>query len=123
MPKVSIVMPVYNAERFLRLAVDSMLNQTFTDFELILVDDCSKDNSWGIMTEYAAQDSRVVLVRNEQNLGEAARVTLATSTRRGEYIAVQDADDISMPDRLERRGEVSGYPSGSRRSCQSCQEN
>ena len=83
MRKVSIVMPVYNAERFLRLAVDSMLKQTYTDFELILVDDCSKDNSWNIMTEYAAQDTRVVLVRNPQNLGDGGeRVTRATSRRR-----------------------------------------
>jgi hypothetical protein len=93
-------MPVYNAERFLREAIDSVLNQTFTDFELIIADDCSKDDSWQILTEYAAADKRVVLVRNEQNMGEAGARNSGLRVARGEYIAAMDADDVLLPNRF-----------------------
>jgi glycosyltransferase involved in cell wall biosynthesis len=93
-PKISVVMPVYNAEQFLREAVNSVLHQTFSDFEFIMVDDCSKDNSWSIMMEYAVQDRRVVLVRNTENLGEAGARNAGHKLAQGEYIAAMDADDI-----------------------------
>jgi glycosyltransferase involved in cell wall biosynthesis len=99
-PKVSVVMPAYNAERFVREALDSVLNQSFSDFELIIVDDCSKDGTWQILTEYAAADPRVVLVHNEQNLGEAGARNSGLQVARGEYIAAMDADDVLLPDRL-----------------------
>jgi glycosyltransferase involved in cell wall biosynthesis len=100
-PKISVVMPVYNAERYLRPAIESILNQTFTDFELIAVNDCSNDNSWAILSEYAERDSRMVLVNNSENLGEAGARNAGNRLIRGEYMAVQDADDISLPNRFQ----------------------
>lgn len=102
-PKVSVTMPVYNAEPFLREAIESILNQTFQDFELIMVDDCSTDKSWQIMNEYAAKDPRIVVFQNEQNLRSARTRNRALSAVRGEYIAVLDSDDVALPQRLERQ--------------------
>ena len=99
-PKVSVVMPVYNAEKYLREAIDSILRQTFDDFEFIIVNDCSKDTSWDIMQEYARRDPRVILIYNAQNLGEAGARNVGMAQARGQYIAAMDADDVSMADRL-----------------------
>ncbi|MBI5668680.1 MAG: glycosyltransferase family 2 protein [Chloroflexi bacterium] len=99
-PRVSVVMPVYNAERYLREAVTSVLNQTFDDFEFIIVDDCSKDGSWVILQEYAARDPRIRLLRNAGNLGEAGARNAGVQQARAEYVAAMDADDILFPDRL-----------------------
>jgi glycosyltransferase involved in cell wall biosynthesis len=99
-PKVSVVMPVYNAERYLGEAIDSVLRQTFDDFELIMVNDCSKDGSWAIMQEYARRDPRIVLVHNAQNLGEAGARNAGAKQARGQYLAAMDADDINLVDRL-----------------------
>lgn len=98
--KVSVVMPVYNGERFLREAINSILSQTFPDFELIIVDDASVDGVWQILTEFAGQDSRIALIRNERNAGEAGARNRGLAAAQGEYIAIQDADDISLPERL-----------------------
>lgn len=70
--KISVLMPAFNAEMFLREAVDSILNQTFGDFEFVIVDDCSTDATRQILEEYADRDSRVKLFRNEVNRGIAA---------------------------------------------------
>ena len=99
-PKVSVVMPVYNGERYLQLAIDSIRNQTFTDFELIIVDDASKDGTWPLLMANAQQDARIVLVRNVQNAGEAGARNRGLLEVRGTYVAVQDCDDISFPQRL-----------------------
>ncbi len=99
-PKVSVVMPVYNGERYLQLAIDSILNQTFTDFELIIVDDASKDRTWSVLMENAQRDARIVLVRNVKNAGEAGARNRGLQEVHGEYVAVQDCDDISFPQRL-----------------------
>jgi len=93
-------MPVYNGERFLREAIESILNQTFTDFEFIIVDDGSTDNTWQILQDYAANEPRIVLVRNGTNLGVARSRNRVLALARGEYIAVMDADDVSLPERL-----------------------
>jgi len=100
MPKVSVVMSVYNGERYLREAVDSILNQTFTDFEFIIIDDDSTDSTWRILTAYAAKDSRMVLIRNEDNIGLTRSLNRGVAVAGGEYIARHDADDISLPERL-----------------------
>lgn len=102
-PKVSVVMAVYNGERFVREAVESILNQTFTDFEFIIIDDGSTDDTWRILTEYAAQDSRIILIRNEKNQGIASSVNRGLARARGKYIARMDADDVTVPERLARQ--------------------
>lgn len=99
-PKVSVIMSVYNGSKYLRESVDSILNQTFTDFEFIIFDDCSTDDSWEILNSYAELDSRIVVRRNERNLGLTKTLNQALSLARGDYIARQDDDDISFPNRL-----------------------
>jgi len=101
MPKVSVILPVYNAEKYLAAAIDSILNQTFTDFELLLVNDGSTDSSETIIQRY--NDPRIVYVQNEQNEGLIYSLNKAIDLARGEYIARMDADDIAMPARLEEQ--------------------
>lgn len=102
-PKVSVIMPVYNAEHYLKESVESILNQTFQDFEFIIIDDCSTDRSWQIIGEYAARDPRIVALQNEQNLKDAGTRNRGMDIAKGQYLAVQDADDISLPERLEKQ--------------------
>lgn len=102
-PKVSVVMSVYNGERYLRGAVDSILNQTLRDFEFIIVDDASTDDTWQILTAYARRDSRVALARNEENIGLTRSLNKGLALAQGEYIARMDADDISLPERLKKQ--------------------
>ena len=100
-PKVSVVMSVYNGERYLRESVESILAQTFTDYEFIVVDDGSTDETWDILNSYT--DSRLVLLRNESNMGLPASLNRGLAIARGRYVARQDADDFSFPHRLERQ--------------------
>ena len=97
MPAVSVITPVYNGERFLRAALDSLLNQTYQDWELVIVDDGSTDGTPGILAEYS--DHRIVKVR-QPNSGEAAARNAALDRARGEYIAFLDADDLYLPGAL-----------------------
>jgi len=101
-PKVSVVMSVYNSSCYLREAVDSILNQTFTDFEFIIIDDCSTEPQVGeILSQYEQQDQRIKLLQNETNLGLTKSLNKGLSQAQGEYIARMDADDISLPNRLK----------------------
>jgi glycosyltransferase involved in cell wall biosynthesis len=100
-PRVSVVMAVYNEMRFLDEAVTSILTQTLNDFEFIIIDDYSTDGSWDKLQSYREQDKRIVLVRNEQNIGLTKSLNRGFSLVRGKYIARQDADDISLPERLK----------------------
>lgn len=100
-PKVTVLMPVHNGEKYLREAVDSILGQTFRDFEYIVVDDASTDRSYEIARSYT--DPRVVLVRNERNLGLTVSLNRGLELARGEYVARMDCDDVSLPERLERQ--------------------
>lgn len=102
-PKVSVVMSVYNGEKHLREAVESILNQTFRDFEFIIVDDGSTDSTWKILTGY--DDPRIVLVRNQENAGLTKSLNKGLQLAKGKYIARQDADDASLPERLEKQAE------------------
>ena len=97
-PKVSVVMSVYNGERYLRAAIDSILNQTFSDFEFIIVDDGSVDLSADVVRSY--KDSRIRFFKQE-NSGLAAALNRSIELAKGEYIARMDADDISHPSRLQ----------------------
>jgi len=100
-PLVSVLMPAYNGEPYLIEAIESILNQTLTDFELVIIDDGSTDATWSILQEYAAQDRRIVLERNANNLGLIKTLNKGLSLVRGNFIARMDADDISLPERLE----------------------
>jgi len=102
-PLVSIVMPVYNAAEFLRESLDSILSQTYCNWELIAVDDASSDNSYQILMQYADADSRIKLYKNRNNLGVSKSANKAISKAKGEYIARMDSDDIMFPDRLEKQ--------------------
>lgn len=99
--QISVVMPVYNGEQFVAKAVESILNQTFNDFELIIIDDKSTDNSVKIIKSF--DDSRIKLIQNERNFGIATSLNKGIKYARGQYIARMDADDISYPNRLEEQ--------------------
>lgn len=101
--RVSVVMAVHNGERHLREAVDSILGQTFRDFEFIIIDDASTDGTPGILTDYARRDQRIRLLRNETNLGPYPSGNRGLETARAPIIARMDADDISAPERLARQ--------------------
>ena len=101
MPTVSIIMCAYNAEAFLREAVDSILAQTLRDFELIVIDDASSDRTPELLAEYS--DPRIRVIRNPSNLGPGAARNRGLRLARGKYIAVQDADDASVPNRLAQQ--------------------
>ena len=94
-------MSVYNGSRYLQESVESILNQTFTDFEFIIIDDGSTDNTGEILTKYAESDRRIKLFQNEVNLGLTKTLNKGLKLARGKYIARQDADDISLPNRLQ----------------------
>ena len=97
-PVVSVVMPIYNSAKFLALAIDSILAQSFPDFELLIIDDASTDNGADIINCY--QDLRIRYVKNEKNVGVAASRNCGIKLARGEFIAQMDQDDIARPNRL-----------------------
>ena len=101
MPKVTVLMPVYNAAKFLRDAVGSILKQSFSDFEFLIIDDGSTDGSQSIISSY--KDSRIKFVQNEKNFGVAKTLNRGLDLSRGEYIARMDADDISKRHRLRKQ--------------------
>lgn len=101
MPKVSVIMPAYNGEKYIKTAVDSILNQSFTDFELIIINDASTDATEDILLSYG--DERIVYLKNGKNLGVAGTLNRGLSVACGEYVARMDADDISEPERLEQQ--------------------
>ena len=100
-PLVSVVMPVYNGEKFLSEAIESVLAQTFADFEFIIVDDGSSDRSAQIVRSYAKSETRIRFIQQERNLGHADARNRGHELATGEYIAVMDCDDICLPRRLE----------------------
>lgn len=100
-PKLSVVMAVYNGERFLREAVESILSQTYSDFEFIIFDDCSKDGSAAILRSFT--DPRLRIHTNEKNIGLTNSLNKGLAVARGKYIARMDADDISLPTRFAKQ--------------------
>ena len=97
-PKVSVIMPMYNEEKYLSESIESILNQTFKDFELIIIDDCSTDNSIEIVESY--KDKRIRLIRNKVNLGTVRTRNVGLKIAKGKYVAIMDSDDVSLIDRL-----------------------
>src|SRR5687767_3766504 len=103
-PLLSVVMPVYNAEKYLKQAISSVMKQTFRDFEFIMIDDCSTDSSFEIMQKFAKRyPKKIKVFQNDKNIKQAITVNRAIKMARGEFIARMDADDISLPDRFERQ--------------------
>ena len=100
-PDITVLMPVYNAEKYLREAISSILQQTFTRFELLVIDDGSADASVQIIRSF--HDPRIRFVQNEKNMGISATLNKGIGLSRTELIARMDADDISYPDRLEKQ--------------------
>ena len=94
-------MSVYNGEKYLREAIESILNQTFTDFEFLIVNDGSTDSSLEIILSYP--DERIRVIRNDRNIGLTKSLNKALQQAKGEYIARQDADDISLQNRFEEQ--------------------
>lgn len=101
-PLISVAMPVYNGEKYLAEAIDSILAQTFEDFELIMIDDGSTDSSLKLLQEYQKKDSRIRLITRE-NRNVAATLNEIIFLARGKWIARMDQDDIALPQRLERQ--------------------
>lgn len=109
-PSVSVLLPVYNAEQFLSDAILSILEQTYGDFELLVIDDGSTDRSAEILRSYAAKDSRLKLLSRE-NRGLCATLNELIELAKGKYVARMDADDICEPDRFQRQVEfLDGHP-------------
>lgn len=106
--KISVIMPAYNAESTLAHAAQSILNQTWKNIELIIVDDCSTDETWNVANSIALSDPRVILLRNVANVGPYVSKNLALRVATGKYITGQDADDWSHPQRLQRDMELLG---------------
>lgn len=100
-PLVSVLMPVYNGEKFLKEAIESILNQTFSNFEFIIIDDCSTDRSAEIILSYA--DNRIKYFKNEKNAGITSTLNRGIELAAATYIARMDADDISHPERLQKQ--------------------
>lgn len=99
-PKLTILLPVYNGEEYLPAALESCLGQSFGDFELLAIDDGSSDATWEILRLYARRDRRLRPVRNPRNLRLIATLNRGLALARGEYLARQDHDDLSLPGRL-----------------------
>lgn len=100
-PKVTVLMPVYNTEKYLREAIDSILNQTFKDFEFLIINDASTDRTREILQSY--HDPRIKVINNRKNLGLAKSLNKGLKIAKGKYIARMDADDISLPERLKKQ--------------------
>lgn len=100
-PIVSVVFRAYNCERYISQAIESILSQTFQDFEIVVVDDASTDRTPALLQAYAQQDVRIKVITNKTNQGPVRTMNISLQHARGEFIAVHDSDDISLPHRLE----------------------
>jgi len=99
--KVSIITPLYNSSRFVAEAIESAINQTYQDWEMIIVDDCSTDNSVDIVKQYQQKESRIKLYRLQKNSGPGTARNKAIKEAKGDIIAFLDSDDIWLPNKLE----------------------
>ena len=106
MPLVSVIMAVYNDEDHVAAAIESILAQTFTDFEIIIVDDGSQDRSPQIARDYMDRDGRIRLIQLERNQGPAAARNRAIAAAKGEFVAGMDSDDVCLPERLRKQVEL-----------------
>ena len=100
---ISIIMAAYNAERTIEQAVTSVLNQTYTNFELLIIDDCSKDNTLCLAENFQCKDNRVKVIKNEKNSGVSYTRKHGLDEAEGEWIAILDSDDVWSADKLEKQ--------------------
>ncbi len=102
---VSIITPTYNSEKFIRASIASLLSQTYTNWEMIIVDDCSTDSTKSIIEEYKAKDSRIIFYQLQKNSGPGIARNQAVHLAKGRYIAFLDSDDLWKPEKLQRQME------------------
>lgn len=102
-PLVSVLMPAHNGEKYIEEAVRSVRSQSLPDWELVLIDDCSQDRTWEIVSRLAREDGRIRLYRNGQNLGPARTRNRGLDLCLGEYVALLDCDDVWYPQKLEKQ--------------------
>ncbi|MEI0612236.1 glycosyltransferase family 2 protein [Brachyspira pilosicoli] len=100
MIKVSVIVPVYNVEEYLKECLDSIINQTLEEIEIICIDDCSTDSSYNILEEYAKKDNRIILLENKENMGVGYNRNIGIKKSQGEYISFIDSDDYVSKDFL-----------------------
>lgn len=100
-PVISIITPVFNTEKYLKDCIESVLNQSFADWELLLINDCSTDNSQKIVNEFAKLDSRIISIENEENVGSGETRNKGIKMARGRYLCFLDSDDRWKPEKLE----------------------
>ena len=100
---VSVIIPCYNAEKYLRESVESIINQSYPNLEIICIDDCSTDSTLAILEELASRDARVKVLHNSRNMKIASSLNRGLEYSTGEYIARMDADDIALPKRIEKQ--------------------
>lgn len=100
-PLVSVIMPAYNVEKYVGLAIESILNQSYKDFEFIIIEDCSSDKTLSIIQNFAKQDKRIVVLRNSENMGVTKSLNKGVKEAKGSYVIRMDADDWSYPDRFK----------------------
>lgn len=101
--KISVLMPVYNAEKYLKESIESILNQTFKEFEFIIIDDGSVDDSWKIIGQFALLDKRIISIKNNKNLRTSVTLNKGLRIAKGKYVVRMDADDWSYSDRLQKQ--------------------
>lgn len=99
-PLVSVIMPAYNCENYVEQALESLLRQTYTNLEIIIVDDCSTDNTWGVIQSVAKKDSRIKAYQNKVNSHIVKTLNFAIEKTSGEYLARMDSDDERLPDSI-----------------------
>ena len=102
-PLISVLIPVFNVELYVRQAINSITNQTYKNLEIIIVDDCSADSTYNIVKQLQESDNRIKLFRNSKNLKIAETLNYALSQASGEYIARMDGDDYSDPTKIEKQ--------------------
>lgn len=102
-PLLSVIMAVHNREDFLSGAIESVLNQTYQNFEFFIVNDGSKDNSLNIIKSYAKKDARIIIINNPKNLGQSGARNVAIRKAKNKYIVIADSDDICLPTRFEEQ--------------------
>ena len=100
---VSVIIPMYNAEKYIKRAIHSVLRQTYHNYEILVIDDCSKDQSARIVKELAQKDSRVKYYRQDKNSGAAKARNRGITEARGRYIAFLDSDDIWVKEKLKKQ--------------------
>lgn len=105
LPLIYVVMSCYNREKYVVEAIESILNQTYTNFEFIIIDDCSTDNTFEIVKEYAKKDNRILALKNDKNYCYVHSLNKGIEIAKGKYIARMDDDDISLPERFEKQVE------------------